>query len=208
MITVIISNNLTKVRRTLDPNTTLRQALEAEEINYSVGMVSLDGSTLPAGSLDNTFASYGIEEKCFLTVAVKADNAANVKIVGNTCIVEASVTLAQLKKIEASRPKTLVLYEGEGSEKEEVFRIATGKGNGHVGASGWNFGEATSASGNALITMQLPEGVDGAEAAKKWAAKKIGTGIIQLKKIEERFSGVLGEIDAENAAVESCITVL
>lgn len=204
MITVIISNNLNKVRRVLDPNTTLRQALEAEEIDYAIGTVSLDGSTLPAGSLDKSFDDFGIEDKCFLTVAVKADNAAAVSVIGNNCIIKASFKLEQLKKIEASRPKTLKIFEDE----EEVFRIASGKGNGHVGTSGWNFGDATTADGNAMISMEMPATVTGAEAAKKWVAGKVGTGIIMLKKIEDRFDAVIREIDAENAAVESCITVL
>lgn len=50
MIAVTIGNNLKRARFNFNPNTTIRQALEntAGEtgIDYSAGMLSLDGSTI------------------------------------------------------------------------------------------------------------------------------------------------------------------
>ncbi len=66
MIKVTIGNNLSRQSVIIDENTTLRTALEANNIDYTVGMTSLDGSTLGAGDLDKTFADFGITEKCYL----------------------------------------------------------------------------------------------------------------------------------------------
>ena len=75
MIQVTIGNNLKRDTVIVDANSTLRKALEDAGVDYSRGMMTLDGSTLGAGELDKTFAEFGIKEKCFLLNVVKADNA-------------------------------------------------------------------------------------------------------------------------------------
>ena len=75
MIKVTIGNNVKRTSEILDENTTLREALESAEIDYTRGTMNLDGSTLNPGDLDKTFADFGIVEKCFLLNVVKADNA-------------------------------------------------------------------------------------------------------------------------------------
>lgn len=84
MISVTIGNNLKRSRFNLNPNTTIRQALESTQaetgIDYSVGMLSLDGETITGSKLDQTFAQMGYtgevgHDKCFLISVVKADNA-------------------------------------------------------------------------------------------------------------------------------------
>jgi len=75
MIKVTIGNNVKRATNIIDENTTLRQALEDSEIDYTRGTMNLDGSTLNPGDLDKTFAEHGIKEKCFLLSVVKADNA-------------------------------------------------------------------------------------------------------------------------------------
>jgi len=76
MIKVTIGNNVKRTTEILDKDTTLREALEIAEIDYSRGMMNLDGSPLSPGDLDKTFADFGIAEKCYLLNVVKADNAA------------------------------------------------------------------------------------------------------------------------------------
>ena len=76
MIKVTIGNNVKRSSEILDENTTLREALEDAEIDYTRGVMNLDGSTLNPGDLDKTFADFGISEKCYLLNVVKADNAA------------------------------------------------------------------------------------------------------------------------------------
>jgi len=76
MIKVTMGNNVKRESEILDENTTLRDALEGAGIDYSRGMMNLDGSPLNPSDLDKTFADFGISEKCYLLNVIKADNAA------------------------------------------------------------------------------------------------------------------------------------
>lgn len=75
MIKVTIGNNVKRESVIIDENTTLRKALEDNGIDYTTGIMHLDGSSLNPGDLDKTFADFGITEKCYLLNVVKADNA-------------------------------------------------------------------------------------------------------------------------------------
>jgi len=75
LIKVTIGNNVKRKTEIVDPNTTLREALEDAEIDYTAGIMNLDGSSLCPGDLDKTFADFNITEKCYLLNVVKADNA-------------------------------------------------------------------------------------------------------------------------------------
>ena len=75
MIKVTIGNNVKREAIIIDKNTTLRAALEDNGVDYTRGVMHLDGSSLQPGDLDKTFAQHGITEKCFLLNVVKADNA-------------------------------------------------------------------------------------------------------------------------------------
>lgn len=75
MIKVTIGNNLKRESVIIDENTTLRNALEEAGIDYTRGMMHLDGASLAAGDLDRTFADFGVQDRCYLLNVVKADNA-------------------------------------------------------------------------------------------------------------------------------------
>lgn len=75
MIKVTIGNNVKREAVIIDANTTLRAALENNNIDYTSGVMHLDGSSLNPGDLDKTFADFGVTEKCYLLNVVKADNA-------------------------------------------------------------------------------------------------------------------------------------
>jgi len=75
MLKVTIGNNAGRETYLIDENTTLRTALEENGVDYSSGVMTLDGSTLKPGDLDKTFAQFGIHEKCYLLNVVKTDNA-------------------------------------------------------------------------------------------------------------------------------------
>jgi len=75
MIKVTVGNNLKKESVIVDGNDTLRKVIEDAGIDYTRGMMTLDGATLMPGDLDKKFSDFGIAEKCFLLNVVKADNA-------------------------------------------------------------------------------------------------------------------------------------
>ena len=74
MIQVIVGNNVRREPPVIvDKNTTLRAVLENKGIDYTSGIMHLDGSSLKPGDLDKTFAEFGIEGKCYLLNVVKTD---------------------------------------------------------------------------------------------------------------------------------------
>lgn len=75
MIKVIVGNNVKRETVIVNSSTTLKQVLEDAGVDYTRGVMNLDGATLQAGDLDKTFDQFGIAEKCFLLNVVKADNA-------------------------------------------------------------------------------------------------------------------------------------
>lgn len=75
MIKVTVGNNVKRSSVIIEETTTLREVLEDAGIDYTRGVMHLDGSSLQAGDLDKTFADFGIADKCFLLNVVKADNA-------------------------------------------------------------------------------------------------------------------------------------
>lgn len=206
MIKATIGNNVRRNAVMIDENTTLRSALEQAGIDYSIGMTSLDGSTLQPGDLDKTFADFGITEKCFLLNVVKADNAAAITVHGGVAVLESSKKLADIKKVSKYRPEALCLFDGTGKDKEVTFAVGVSpKGNGSVNQYGVSFGTATTADGKATVTMTIPEGT---ADPKKWVMEAVGTAILNLNKVEAQFSGAISEIDEEISAIESNIAVL
>lgn len=75
MVKVTVGNNVKRESVIVDNNTTLRAVLEDAGIDYTRGVMHLDGSSLNPGDLDKTFEDFHIAEKCFLLNVVKADNA-------------------------------------------------------------------------------------------------------------------------------------
>lgn len=205
MIKIVVGNNLSRQTVIIDETTTLRTALEENGIDYSVGMTSLDGSTLAPGDLDKTFADFGITEKCYLLNVVKADNAATVKIVGGACVIESSATLEDLKMLKKFRPNVLSLFEAKGDKKEPIFAVGLTNGAGSICEYGVSFGTVASADGKATVTLMIPEGTTD---PKKWAEDRIGVSILHLNKIEEGFEAAIADVACEKAAVSAAITVL
>lgn len=206
MVRCVVGNNLSRNSVIVDENSTLRKVLEDNNIDYSIGMTSLDGSTLAPGDLDKTFADFGITEKCYLMNVVKADNAACIKIAGSACVIESARTLDEIRLLEKYRPKVLSLFEGEGNKREEVFRVGVaGQGTGSINTYGATFGAQTSAEGKATITMMIP---DGTGDVKKWAMDKIGVSILNLNKVEAQFEEAIVSVVAEHDEIENTIVIM
>lgn len=65
------------VRKTIatNENNSVRDVLEANNIDYSVTPVYIDGAPLQIGDHDKTFAELGITEKCTMQAVAKLENA-------------------------------------------------------------------------------------------------------------------------------------
>lgn len=75
MIQIKIVTNTTRKTIATDENNTVREVLEANEVNYANAPVYIDGAPLGIGDHDKSFAELGITEKCMLTSVVKTENA-------------------------------------------------------------------------------------------------------------------------------------
>lgn len=75
MIQIRIITNATRKTIATDVNSTVREVLEANDVNYEMTPIYIDGAPLGIGDHDKTFAELGITEKCTLTAVIKTENA-------------------------------------------------------------------------------------------------------------------------------------
>ncbi len=75
MIKVIIKLNGDQFAVNVAPETTLRQILEAEHIDYASRQLNLDGCPLRAGDMDKPLVTYVNSPTCYLVAVQKLDNA-------------------------------------------------------------------------------------------------------------------------------------
>lgn len=75
MLKIIVGTNTNRKTVMVTEDTTLRQCLEENDINYATGQTSLDGYVLQPGDMDKTFAAMNVTEKAYLVCVQKMDNA-------------------------------------------------------------------------------------------------------------------------------------
>jgi hypothetical protein len=75
MISITIGTNTSRKRVVVDPNTTLREILQANEVNTGVGTITMDGIPLSASDLGKTLTELNVTENAFIISVAKADNA-------------------------------------------------------------------------------------------------------------------------------------
>ena len=201
MIKVFVGNNINRKAVLVDETSSLRKVLEDNQIDYSIGITTLDGATLGAGELDKTFAEFGITEQCYLLNTAKAVNAAGIKVIGNTVFVESDFSPEELKEVLKYRPEAMTILD---EAKEPVFGVGISCGDGSIGKFGATYGGSHNAAGKALISIKVPDGVD----AKSYIEDKVGVAILLLKKVEAGLGDKLAEIKAEKDAVLATIEVL
>lgn len=128
------------------------------------------------------------------------------KVISNQMAVITTITLNEIKKLEAEKPAALRLYEGEGKEKKEIFRVVAGE-HGSVKPFGITFDAETNADPKkACVTLDLsgkPEDMD----IKEYAAKTYGKALKFLGQIEAGFEPALAEVAAEAAELRALIEV-
>lgn len=75
MLKITVGTNTNRKTVMATEDTTLRQCLEENDINYSAGQTSLDGCVLQPGDMDKTFAAMNVTEKAYLVTVAKMENA-------------------------------------------------------------------------------------------------------------------------------------
>lgn len=75
MVQVKLSTNTQRKTITVDANTSIRNILEENNIDYSRTPIYIDGAPLQIGDMDKTLAECGITDRCMIAAIVKTDNA-------------------------------------------------------------------------------------------------------------------------------------
>ena len=131
---------------------------------------------------------------------------AKIIVAGQAVVVTSSISLEDIEKIKKYRPDALVLYKGEGAEKEPDFKIGISCGAGSVGKYGVEFGcETHDEAKLASTTMVIPECV---EDVDEYVSDAIGAAVLKLNKLEKDLPKVLEEIDKERAEIKEMISVV
>ena len=126
---------------------------------------------------------------------------AKITVAGNAVVVTSTLKTEEISKVKKYRPTELQLKGGEDG-KEVIFAIGLGTGNGSITKYGIEFG--TSQSEFATVTGTLGTVAGDLKAA---IADQIGGAVMMLSKLEEKLPAVIEEINAEQAAILSTITV-
>jgi hypothetical protein len=204
MLKVYVGNNINRKAVNVSHDATLRSVLEENNIDYGVGMTSLDGATLQPGDLDKTFAQMNITgDTCYLLNTAKAVNAAcGIKVLAQNAVIASGFTREQIEEIAKYRPKALKLIDPE--TKDELYTCGLTTGDGRINGVGAEYGSGKTSDGKACISIKVPDGED----AKKFIEKTVGVAILNLQKVEDQWEGALREIATEKAAVLDTIEVL
>ena len=131
----------------------------------------------------------------------------NAKVISNQMAVVTTITLEQIKKLEAEKPAALRLYEGEGKEKREVFRVAAGE-KGCVSNIGITFDSETNDGDKfAVVTLDL-SGKPESEDITEYAAKRYGRALKALSQVEANFTPALTAIEVEAEELRNLIQLV
>lgn len=126
-----------------------------------------------------------------------------VKICGSAMVVESSIKFDDIKAIEKYCPDALILYKGEGAEREQEFRICTGPGS--INKYGISFeGKSRDGNGFATFTVPLPSNCND---VKSYVSDTYGASLLKLSKLEREVPGVIEGLAAQRDAIESAIEV-
>ncbi len=207
LISVVIANNARRSTKVLDDSTTLRQALEEAQVDYSMSSPWLDGCALQPGDLDKSFADFGVTDHCQLTSIVKTTNAMTVKVVDNVCIFESGLTPDELRFLASQSPESLAQIN-HASDDVDVVEFIVGvspSGEGSVSRFGVLYNELPGSNGKARVSVQVPSGL---EDVKEYLLDTYGDQIRRLSAIEAGLPCALEQARSARAELAAKIQVI
>ena len=75
MINVTIGTNTNRKKVIVSKDSTLREVLESNNVNLSVGTIFIDGQAISFESLGKTLNELGVTDNAYILSVQKADNA-------------------------------------------------------------------------------------------------------------------------------------
>ena len=126
-----------------------------------------------------------------------------IRVNDTTFTVSADFSIADLKKVKADRPDSLVLYKtDEENHKTPYFAVTAGEKDG-FNANGAVFSVDSILTGKATITMPLP--AIERDKVKDYVADRVGFLKRNLDLIETQVADAIVQIDNDRAAVLASI---
>ena len=125
----------------------------------------------------------------------------------NNVFVTSAYDIETLKKVKKFRPEALVLYKGEGKEKEPVCAIGV-SGSASANEMGVTFAKNSVTTPKvATMSIELPNGKTTGEEINEFVREKLGLAIVNCTKIEEQIAEAMSSIAADEAAMNAAITI-
>lgn len=123
----------------------------------------------------------------------------------NALFIASKYNVATIEKVQKYYPDALVLYKGEGEEREPVCAIAVGDM-----ASANEYGivfanDSISEPRVAMMSVEVPATLESQDDIRAWYREKLGMTIVNCNKIEEQIATALTEINADENAMNSFI---
>lgn len=131
---------------------------------------------------------------------------AEIKIMGDACVLVSGVKLEEFEKVQKYRPEGLILYGGEDG-KEPVFGVCVTKhGPGNISSVGVEFARSTNDDDKfACLTMVVNAPV---ADFKQEIMDRFGPALLKLNEVEEKIPEILEEIESEQETLGELITVV
>lgn len=125
----------------------------------------------------------------------------------NNLFITSAYDIETLKKVKKFRPDALVLYKGEGKEKEPVCAIAV-SGSTSANNNGICFAKDSITTPKvAAMSIELPADLKSVDAINEWVRDRLGLAIVNCTKIEEQIAEAMTSIAADEAAMNAAITI-
>lgn len=121
---------------------------------------------------------------------------------GTVVSISTTVSMDELARLTKKIPEALSLYEGEGQERHEVFRVMA---DNQSQLENWGacFNGATN-EGMAMMTLDISDKPDDVPT-KEFVAEKYGTALLRLRQVEEQFRPALESLDVQRGQIEDMI---
>ena len=200
MIKVTVRDSMYKREVIVDAaTTTIRDAFEQAGIDYDTGIITLSGTIIGRDELDDYLSTHTSNESAVLNVNRKTDNAATIIVANKAVVLRSEATLGEIKKLAKYKPEALVLTKDD----VPVFKVGITDTNASVGQYGISFLDKGEDDQPAAVSM-LYVGDD----VNTFVKETIGPALLKLEQLELGFNVALEEIGAEEALIESRVTVL
>lgn len=221
MVKITLITNAGKKTVIANETDTLRSVYEKNDVNYGSCTNTIDSVPLKVGDLNKTLAELGVGETCRMSSIVKMDNAANIILAGDACVVKSGVKLEAWKKVLKFEPDFCLTDEDD----EPLFRVAiaeaadpaeacktkaaTDKVNvamlGSLNINGAVFSANADKDGYAVITTVMDPTV---KDKKQTVADKLGAALLRLNKLEALVPEKIAAATANEQEIRDAITQL